>query len=134
MASRWQAAGTWWPGLRHDLEPETPRSYAALGVQGLAPWWVHVEATAYLGEQGRVAATLEADTDWLLTNRLILSPRIEAEAYGQDDERNRIGNGLSEITAGLRLRYEIRREFAPYIGLEWTGKLGDTADFARAGR
>ncbi|MDP2325788.1 MAG: copper resistance protein B, partial [Gammaproteobacteria bacterium] len=108
LASRWDVVA----GLRHDLEPETPRSYAALGVQGLTPWWAHLEATAYLGEQGRIAATLEADTDWLLTNRLILSPRIEAEAYGRNDERNRIGNGLSEVTAGLRLRYEIRREFA----------------------
>ncbi|MDH4022092.1 MAG: copper resistance protein B [Gammaproteobacteria bacterium] len=128
VASRWDLVA----GLRQDLEPVTPRSYAALGVQGLAPWWVHVEATAYLGERGQTAATLEAETDLLLTNRLILAPRLEAEAYGRDDERNGVGNGLSEITAGLRLRYEIRREFAPYFGLEWTGKLGDTADLARA--
>jgi copper resistance protein B len=128
VASRWDLVA----GLRQDLEPVTPRSYAALGVQGLAPWWVHVEATAYLGERGQTAATLEAETDLLLTNRLILAPRVEAETYGRDDERNGIGNGLSEITAGLRLRYEIRREFAPYFGLEWTGKLGDTADLARA--
>ena len=128
VASRWDLVA----GLRQDLEPVTPRSYAALGVQGLAPWWVHVEATAYVGERGQTAATLEAETDLLLTNRLILTPRVEAEAYGRDDERNGIGKGLSEIAAGLRLRYEIRREFAPYIGLEWTGKLGDTADFARA--
>ena len=128
VASRWDLVA----GLRQDLEPGTPRSYAALGVQGLAPWWVHVEATAYVGERGQTAATLEAETDLLLTNRLVLTPRVEAEAYGRDDERNGIGNGLSEIAAGLRLRYEIRREFAPYVGLEWTGKLGDTADFARA--
>lgn len=128
VASRWDLVA----GLRQDLEPVTPRSYAALGVQGLAPWWVHVEATAYLGERGQTAVTLEAETDLLLTNRLVLTPRVEAQAYGRDDERNGIGKGLSEITAGLRLRYEIRREFAPYFGLEWTGKLGDTADLARA--
>jgi copper resistance protein B len=129
VASRWDLVA----GIRQDLEPVTPRSYAALGIQGLAPWWVNVEATVYLGERGQVAATLEAETDWLLTNRLILTPRVEAEAYGRDDESNGIGNGPSEVAAGLRLRYEIRREFAPYVGLEWSGKLGDTADFARAG-
>lgn len=129
VASRWDLVA----GIRQDFEPVTPRSFLALGVQGLAPWWVHVDATAYLGERGQVAATLEADTDLLLTNRLIMTPRVEVEAYGSDDERNGVGNGVSEISAGLRLRYEIRREFAPYIGLTWTGKLGDTADFARAG-
>ncbi len=128
VASRWDLVA----GLRQDLEPATPRSYAALGVQGLAPGWVHVEATAYLGERGQSAATLEAEADLLLTNRLVLTPRVEAEAYGRDDERNGLGKGLSDVSAGLRLRYEIRRKFAPYIGLTWTGKLGDTADFARA--
>ncbi len=118
-------------GLRQDLEPGTPRTYAALGVQGLAPGWVHVEATGYVGEQGRTAVTLEANSDLLLTNRLILAPRVEVQAYGRDDERNGIGSGLSELALGLRLRYEIRREIAPYVGVEWTGKLGDTADLAR---
>jgi len=128
VASRWDLVA----GIRQDLEPETARSYAALGIQGLAPWWVHVEATAYIGERGQTAATLEVETDWLLTNRLILTPRVEAEAYGRDDASNGIGKGFSEIAAGLRLRYEIRRKFAPYVGVEWSGKLGDTADFARA--
>jgi copper resistance protein B len=129
VASRWNLVA----GIRQDFEPATPRSYAALGVQGLAPWWVHVEATVYAGEGGQTAATLEAEKDLLLTNRLVLTPRVDAEAYGRDDERNRIGNSLSEVSASFRLRYEIRREFAPYVGLSWTGKLGDTADFARAG-
>jgi len=129
VASRWDLVA----GFRQDLEPGSPRSYAALGIQGLAPWWVHVEATVYAGERGQTAATLEAETDLLLTNRLILTPRVEAEAYGRDDASNGIGKGLSEIATGLRLRYEIRRKFAPYVGLEWSGKLGDTADFARAG-
>jgi copper resistance protein B len=113
------------------LEPEAARTYAALGVQGLAPGWIHVEATAYLGERGQSGITIKAGPELLLTNRLIAAPQVEVDAWGKDDEANGIGNGLSKVTAGLRLRYEIRREFAPYLGLEWAGKLGDTGDLAR---
>jgi copper resistance protein B len=127
VTSRWNLVA----GLRQDLEPEAARSYAALGVQGLAPGWVHVEATAYFGERGQSAVTLRAGPELLLTNRLLLAPLVELEAWGRDDEANGIGNGLSRLTAGLRMRYEIRREFAPYVGLEWAGKLGDTGDLAR---
>ncbi|MEO8223774.1 MAG: copper resistance protein B [Gammaproteobacteria bacterium] len=127
LNSRWDLVA----GLRQDLEPASARSYAAFGVQGLAPGWVHLEGTAYLGERGQTAATLEATTDVLLTNRLLLTPRLEVQAYGRDDETNGIGSGLAEIAVGLRLRYEIRREFAPYVGAEWTRKTGDTAGFAR---
>jgi len=118
-------------GIRQDLEPGSPRSYVAAGVQGLAPGWIHVEATAYFGERGQSAASMKAGPELLLTNRLILAPQVELEAYGRDDEANGIGSGLGEVTAGLRLRYEIRREVAPYVGVEWSGKLGDTGDLAR---
>jgi copper resistance protein B len=127
VSSRWDLVA----GLRQDFEPESARSYAALGIQGLAPGWVRVEATAYVGERGQTAAALRAATDLLLTNRLILAPLAELTAYGRDDEVNGIGNGLSRLTLGLRVRYEIRREFAPYAGVEWAGTLGDTADLAR---
>jgi copper resistance protein B len=127
LTSRWDLVA----GLRQDLKPEAARSYAALGIQGLAPGWVHVEATAYFGERGQSGVTLKAGPDLLLTNRLILAPQVEVEAYGRDDEANGIGNGLSRVTAGLRMRYEVRRKFAPYLGLEWAGKLGDTGDLAR---
>jgi len=127
VTSRWDLVA----GLRQDFEPESARSYAALGVQGLAPGWVHVEATAYLGERGQSAVTFKAGPELLLTNRLLLAPAVELEAYGRDDEVNGIGNGLSRVTAGVRMRYEIRRELAPYVGLEWAGKLGDTGDLAR---
>jgi copper resistance protein B len=127
LTSRWDLVA----GLRQDLEPEAARTYAALGVQGLAPGWIHVEATAYFGERGQSGITLKAGPELLLTNRLIAAPQVEVDAYGRDDEANGIGNGLSRVTAGLRLRYEIRREFAPYLGLEWAGKLGDTGDLAR---
>jgi len=119
-------------GVRMDTGPGTTRNYVGIGVQGLAPQWLHVEATAWGGERGQTAATLKLEYEWLLTNRLILTPKIETDIYGKDDTVNEIGNGISDVKAGLRLRYEIRREFAPYVGIEWTGKFGDTADLARS--
>ena len=91
-----------------------------------------VDAALYIGEQGRTAARFSGEYDMLLTQRLILQPEIEFELYGKDDPENGIGSGLSNMEAGLRLRYEIRREFAPYIGVHWERKFGQTADFARA--
>lgn len=125
----------WWDlqaGWRMDSGPGPTRSYAALGVQGLAPQWFHVEATAYLGEGGQLGARLQADYDWLFTNRLILAARLEVDGWAEDDAEAGIGDGLSELTTGLRLRYEVRREFAPYVGVEWQGLLGDTGDLARS--
>lgn len=125
----------WWDlvaGVRHDVGPGPARTYAALGVQGLAPQWFHVEATAYVGERGQAGARLQADYDWLFTSRLILTSRVEAHAWSDDDERTGIGSGLSEASLGLRLRYETRPELAPYLGVEWSGLFGDTADIARA--
>jgi copper resistance protein B len=128
------AVATFWDtlvGLRHDSGEEPDRSWLAFGVQGLAPYWFEVGATGYIGEEGHSALNLNAEYDLLFTQRLILQPRIEANFYGKDDAERGIGSGLSELAAGLRLRYEIRREFAPYIGVEWVGKYGGTADFAR---
>ena len=119
-------------GVRMDSEPETTRNYVGIGVQGLAPQWLHVEATAWAGERGQTAATLKLEYELLLTNRLILTPKLETDIYGKDDTVNEIGKGVSDVKASLRLRYEIRREFAPYVGVEWTGKFGDTADLARS--
>ena len=100
--------------------------------QGLAPYWFELEATAYLGESGRTAMRLDASYELLLTQKLILQPRIEANFYGKDDRARGLGSGLSDLSSQLRLRYEIRREFAPYIGIEWSRKFGDTEDLARA--
>lgn len=125
---------TWWDvvgGLRQDGGAGPGRSYGLIGVQGLAPYRFHVEADLFAGERGQIGTRLEASTDVLLTNRLILVPRAELEAFGKDDAATGIGNGLSQLTLGLRLRYEVRREIAPYIGVEWSGSFGDTADFAR---
>lgn len=118
-------------GLRHDFGSEGPsRDWAALGVQGLAPYWFEVEATAYIGPAERTAARLRTHYDLRLTQRLILQPEIEANAYGSRDAENGIGSGLSEGRLALRLRYEIKREFAPYLGVVHSRRFGDTADMS----
>ena len=90
-----------------------------------------VDAALYVGEQGRTAARFSGEYDLLITQRLILQPELELQLYGKDDPENGIGSGLSDVEAALRLRYEIRREFAPYVGLHWERKFGATADLAR---
>jgi copper resistance protein B len=125
----------WWnvvAGLRQDAGTGPGRSYGLVGVQGLAPYRFHIEADLFAGERGQFGTRLESSYEVLLTNRLILVPSAELEAFGKDDAATGIGSGLSSLQLGLRLRYEIRREFAPYVGVEWAGSLGDTADFARA--
>jgi len=129
------ATGPWWDrmlGLRHDFGEGQPRDWLAVGIQGLAPYKFEVAATAYLGESGRLAARAEAEYELLLTNRLILQPKAEVDLYSKDDPENCIGRGLSSAEFGLRLRYEFRREFAPYFGYVWTRRFGDTADQAEA--
>ncbi len=122
-------------GMRHDFEPSPSRSWAAIGFKGLAPYFFDIDAAAFIGESGRTALRFEAEYELLLTQRLILTPDIEINLYGQNDPDVGIGSGLSEIEAGLRLRYEIRREFAPYVGVNWARMFGSTADFAKiAGR
>jgi len=124
----------WWDfvaGVRQDFRPGPSQSWAAFGVQGLAPYKFEVEATAYLGESGQAAVQLEAEYELLLTNRLILQPLVEVNVYAEDDPQRGIGSGLSTTEVGLRLRYELRRELAPYIGVTWDRKWGNTADFAR---
>ncbi len=119
-------------GVRYDSGDGPNRSWLAFGVQGLAPYWFEVEATGYVGEHGRTALRLDAFYELLFTQKLILQPRIEADIYGKDDAARGLGSGLANVSAQLRLRYEIRREFAPYIGVEWERKFGDTKDFVRA--
>jgi copper resistance protein B len=119
-------------GVRHDFGAGPRRDWAAFGVQGLAPYWFELEATAYVGPAGRTAARLRADYELLFTQRLILQPEAEVNLYGKADPTRGIGSGVSDAALGLRLRYEIRREFAPYIGVVWTRRFGATAGFARA--
>lgn len=118
-------------GVRHDIGNGPARSWIAVGVQGLAPYWFELEATAYAGAGGRTAARLRVDYELLLTQRLVLQPELEVNLYGRRDPQRRLGEGVSDIQFGLRLRYEIRREFAPYVGVNWTRRVGATADYAR---
>lgn len=119
-------------GARYDSGAGPGRGWLALGVQGLAPYWFDVEATAYVGNEGRTALRLEAEYELLFTQKLILQPRLELNVYGKRDEVLGIGSGLSDGAAGLRLRYEFTRQIAPYFGVERVKKFGKTADLARA--
>lgn len=119
-------------GVRQDLGPGPKRSYATIGFEGLAPYWFEVEGALFLSNKGDVLGRLEGYYDQRITQRLILQPRAELNFAAQDVPEGRIGSGLSDLELGLRLRYEIVKEFAPYIGVEWAKKTGDTARFARA--
>jgi copper resistance protein B len=119
-------------GVRYDSGVDPSRGWLALGLQGLAPYWFELDTTAYFGDAGRSALRLKAEYELLFTQKLILQPRLEANFYGQSDPARGLGAGLSDLEVGLRLRYEIRREFAPYLGIVWTGKYGGTADDAQA--
>ena len=125
----------WWSiqsGVRHDFSEGPSRTWAAIGLQGLAPYFFEVDAAFYVGEQGRTAARFSADYDMLITQRWVLQPEIELQLYGKDDTANGLGSGLADAELGIRLRYESRREFAPYIGIHWERKFGETADLSRA--
>lgn len=129
-----RSVARWWDvvaGVRHDFNPGGSQDFAAIGVMGLAPYMFEVQATGYIGESGQTAARIEVEYEMLLTNRLVLQPVVEADFYGRDDERRGIGSGLSTAEAGLRLRYEITRRFAPYVGIVHERAFGGTADFRR---
>ncbi|MEQ1528764.1 MAG: copper resistance protein B [Methylococcales bacterium] len=119
-------------GVRYDSGKGVDRGWLAFGVQGLAPYWIYVEATGYVNEQGRTAFRLETEYDLLITQKLILQPRVETNFYSQRDDSRAVSSGLSNIEAGLRLRYEIRREIAPYLGVEWASRFGSAAQLIRA--
>jgi len=129
-----QAIAPYWDmqiGLRQDFQPTPSRSWGVFGFQGLAPYFFEVDTALFIGESGRTALRFEAEYELLFTQRLILTPEIKANFYGQNDADVGIGSGLSDVEAGLRLRYEIRREFAPYLGVNWHKSYGNTADFIR---
>lgn len=128
------AVSPWWDllvGVKQDVAPGDARTSAAFGVQGMAPYKFEVAATLYIGEGGSASARLQGEYDVLLSNRWILQPRLEAEAAFADDRAHGVGSGLSTIEAGLRLRYEISRRFAPYLGVVHERTFGATADYRR---
>ncbi len=118
-------------GGRYDAEPHPTRGFAVLGIQGLAPYFFEVDAAAFVSHKGDVSARLEAEYELLLTQRLIAKPSAELNFAVQEVKELGIGSGLSDVELGLRLRYEIVREIAPYIGVSWERKVGPTANFAR---
>lgn len=119
-------------GVRQDFRPGPARTYATIGIEGIAPYWFEVEGALFLSDKGDLLGRLEGYYDQRITQKLILQPRVELNFAAQDVPANGIGSGLSDAELGLRLRYEIKREFAPYIGLSWERKVGDSARFARA--
>jgi copper resistance protein B len=130
-----RSVSAWWDvvaGVRHDFAPGDSRTWAAFGVQGLAPYLFELEVTGYLGESGHTALVAEVEYELLLTNRLILQPVLEATLHGNEDAARGVGKGLSSAGAGLRLRYEINRHFAPYVGVVHERAFGDTAGLRRA--
>jgi copper resistance protein B len=118
-------------GLRSDIDSHRNRNWAAFGFEGLAPLFFHVEGTGYASDQGHLAGHFEGSYDLLLTNRLILQPELEVNFYSKSDRARLIGAGISDIDTGLRIRYEFERKFAPYVGVAYEGKFGQTASFAR---
>ena len=118
-------------GLRHDFRPDPSRSYAVLGLQGLAPNYFEVDLQGFVSNKGDVSARLEAEYDLLITQRLVLQPRFETDVAVQEVRELDVGSGINDVELGLRLRYEITRKFAPYIGVAWERKLGETAGLAR---
>lgn len=118
-------------GLRQDFRPDPARTYALVGIEGHAPYWIELEGQLFVSNKGDVHARLEASHDWRLTQRVILQPAAEANLALQDVPELGIGAGVERIELGARLRYEFQPEFAPYIGVHWEQRLGRTADFAR---
>jgi copper resistance protein B len=121
-------------GVRQVFQPSPSQTWAALGVDGLAPLFWDIGATLFIGDAGRVGVRLEGYYDLLLTQRLILQPQFELNLYSREDTRRALGDGVSDLDTGLRLRYEIRREFAPYIGVTYESRYADSARFARLQR
>ena len=127
-----RSVAPWWDvvaGLRHDFKPGQSQDFLAVGVIGMTPYKFELEATAYIGQSGRSAARFALEYETLLSNRLIAQPVIEAEFNGRSDATRSIGSGLSTAEAGLRLRYEFSRRFAPYIGVSWEKAYGQTAQY-----
>lgn len=118
-------------GVRHDFRPRSSRTFATVGVQGLAPYWFDVQGALFLSDHGELLGRAEASYDLRFTQHLILQPRIELNLAAQETPEIQSGSGLSDASLDLRLRYEITREFAPYVGVSYQRRFGKTADYAR---
>ena len=120
-------------GVRREFGEADDRNWASIGLGGLAPYWLEIDASLFIGERGNSLLDIEAEYDLLLTQRLVMQPRIDIHSYGKTDKEMGHGSGLSTIKAGFRLRYEIDRQFAPYLGFERVVNYGKTADLLPTG-
>ncbi len=118
-------------GVRVDVRPDPSRVYAAIGVEGLAPSFFDVQGALFLSTKGELLARAEGSYDQRITQRLILQPRAELNFAAQDTPETKSGAGLSDAELGLRLRYDIRREFAPYVGVQYKRAFGETRRYLR---
>ena len=127
VAQFWDIYG----GVRHDIRPRPSRTYAGAGFSGLAPYFIETDVSLFLSEKGAISSRMEAETDILITQRLILQPLVEMNLALSDDKDIDIGSGLVSTELGSRLRYEITRDVAPYIGINYERLYGQTARFAK---
>jgi copper resistance protein B len=119
-------------GWRGDFQPDPRNNWLVAGFRGMAPYRFDVDIAGFVGGSGRTSIRATVEYEILFTQRLVLVPELEIDWYGKDDPDRVVGSGLSSVELGLRLRYEIRREIAPYLGINWWSKLGDTDDIAHA--
>lgn len=135
LQALWSRAVTPWfdaqAGLRYDFEPDSGLAHLVLGFEGLAAYYVEVDAAAFLSERGDLTARVEVEYDQHITQKLVLQPRVEVAFAAQDVPRTGTGSGLSSFEAGLRLRYEYVPNFAPYVGVGYERKIGETGRMAR---
>jgi len=117
-------------GVRADLDSGPHRAWAAFGIEGLAPLFFEFAPTFYIRNGGRIAGRVTGSCELLLTQRWILQPEAELNFYSKDDPARQVGSGFSDLDAGLRLRYEVNRKFAPYVGFAYNGKYGKTASYS----
>ncbi|SFV58129.1 Copper resistance protein B [hydrothermal vent metagenome] len=117
-------------GVRKDIEPRPQKEWGVVALKGLTPYLFETDASLFLGKNGQAAIRLKTEYEYMFSQKLILSPDIEMNIYNKDDTETDIGKGLSDISMGIRLRYELHREFAPYLGIIWNKKYGNTADMA----
>jgi copper resistance protein B len=129
-----QAIAPFWDfqvGLRKDFLPKPDRNWVAIGFKGLAPYFFDIDTTFFVGKSGRTALRLKAEYELMLTQKWVLSPDVTVNLYGKNDPQTEKGAGLSDIQGGLRLRYEIRRELAPYVGVNFSNLFGKSAEYSR---
>jgi len=127
VAPYWDAQIGW----RHDSQPSPTRDWLVFGIQGLAPYFFETDIAFFISDSGNIGLRTQFEYELMLSQKWILSPELEANIFTKSDAVAGTGEGLSDMSLGLRLRYELKREFAPYIGIEWNKRFGKTADFAR---